>query len=155
MLSTDSHSLWRGPRPSAVGPSPRRWADQQRVHAFSGLTLLEMLVSMALLAGGLVSISYAFSTAMQASHRAECYAEAMLLAQQKLAALEAARHITYGTDTGDFDAPFDSYAWVVTLSRTDDPGIAEAAIVIEWKTGRGPMQYQLNAVVPVPSGIEG
>lgn len=95
-----------------------------------GFTLLEVLVSLGILAVSITTILQLFGTAMVTSARAEAVTVATMLARQKMAeqviklekdALEGKFPGNDEESGGDFDSPYDKYKWHVNIRRVEIP----------------------------------
>lgn len=95
-----------------------------------GFTLLEVLVSLGILAVSITTILQLFGTAMVTSARAEAVTVATMLARQKMAeqmiklekdALEGKFPGNDEESGGDFDSPYDKYKWHVKIRRVEIP----------------------------------
>ncbi len=96
----------------------------------AGFTLLEVLVSLGILAVSITAILQLFGTSMVTSARAEAVTVATMLARQKMAeqmiklekdALEGKFPGTDEETGGDFDSPYDKYKWHVNIRKVEIP----------------------------------
>ena len=88
-----------------------------------GFLLVEALLAMVVIATGLVFISRALSTSLQAVTRLERTERLLRLAESTLRAREiAAQHLgVSGTSSGVFEPPDDGYRWALALQPTVAP----------------------------------
>lgn len=110
-----------------------------------GMTLLEVLVAMTILAIGITSVFNAITSCLRSSDAATGYSRAALLAQQ--AASEFARHDTL--EAGNFDGTFDdaalsAYTWHATVDSATAEGCYPVHIIVQWQN-RG--TYTLDTVL--------
>lgn len=96
----------------------------------AGFTLLEVLVSLGILAISITTILQLFGTSVVTSARAEAVTIATMLARQKMAeqmlklekdALEGKFPGTDEENGGDFDAPYDRYKWQAKIRKVEIP----------------------------------
>jgi type II secretion system protein I len=83
----------------------------------SGFTLLEVMVAMAIMAIVLVSVYRMQSQTLTMNTAARFYTQAPMLAQSKLAQLEAASAGTIVGDSGDFGDKFPGYSWSISTDE--------------------------------------
>ena len=95
--------------------------------AVSGFTLLEVMVSMAIMAIVLVSVYRMHSQTLTMNAAARFYTQAPLLAQSKLAQLETASSETIAGDSGDFGDEFPGYTWSVSSEEVSSETLGEIA----------------------------
>jgi prepilin-type N-terminal cleavage/methylation domain-containing protein len=80
-----------------------------------GFTLLEIMVTVAIMAIVLVSIFDLHSQTISMNIDAKFYATAPFLAQQKLTELEMAQFEEPSNNAGDFDETYPGFAWQVNV----------------------------------------
>lgn len=80
-----------------------------------GFTLLEVMVSMAIIAIALTAVLGSQSQSVSFATEAKFTTTAALLAQGKMAELEAMNPEDLASDSGDFGEDFPDYSWEVTL----------------------------------------
>jgi len=90
-----------------------------RVFDFRGFTLLEVMIAMAILATTLVVVFQSQSQSVSMTSRARFETTASLLAQSKMAEMEAAKPEDVISDSGDFDEDFPDYSWQVDVTETE------------------------------------
>jgi type II secretion system protein I len=97
-----------------------------------GLTLLEVLVAMTVLAIGIVSVLGAVSACLRASDGAAAYSRAALLAQQ--VAGDISRNTTLEPDAlqGTFDSAATGFSWAAIISDADEQGLYPVKITVAW-----------------------
>ncbi|CAB1068122.1 hypothetical protein D1AOALGA4SA_240 [Olavius algarvensis Delta 1 endosymbiont] len=96
-------------------------------HPASGFTLLEVLIAMAIMAVVLVSVYRLHSQTLTMTTTNRFYTQAPLLAQSKMAQLEAASSDLVSGDSGDFGDNFPGYAWSVSTEDVSSEALGEAA----------------------------
>ncbi len=99
-----------------------------------GFTLLEIMVALAILAVGMLSLIGAQGNALRASGRAENIQTATLLARQKMTEkmIEIQKEMGKGSfpddsknDQGTFDPPWDRYRWEFAVRKVEIPVVGE------------------------------
>ena len=93
----------------------------------SGFTLLEVMVAMAIMAIVLVSVYRMQSQTLTMNTAARFYTQAPMLAQSKLAQLEAASAGTIVGDSGDFGDKFPGYSWSISTDEVSSETLGEFA----------------------------
>ena len=93
----------------------------------AGFTLLEVLIAMAIMAIVLVSVyrMHTQTLAMTAANR--FYTQAPMLAQSKMAQVEALSADIVSGDSGDFGDKFPGYSWVVSSEDVSSDSLGEFA----------------------------
>jgi len=93
----------------------------------SGFTLLEVLIAMAIMAIVLVSVYRLHSQTLSMATANRFYTQAPMLAQSKMAQLEAASAEMVSGDSGDFGEKFPGYSWSVTTEDVSTEALGEVA----------------------------
>jgi Tfp pilus assembly protein PilV len=101
-----------------------------------------MVVALAILAIGIVSVLHAFSSSLTATRQAEDYTTAAILADQVASNLDSQSSITAGQLTGAFDDE-PKYSWEADVEDADANGLMRTTITIAWSAGNNPRQYIL------------
>ena len=96
-------------------------------HRDTGFTLLEVLIAMAIMAIVLVSVYRLHSQTLTMTTANRFYTQAPLLAQSKMAQLQAASSDLGSGDSGDFGDKFPGYAWSVSTEDVSSEALGEAA----------------------------
>ena len=84
-----------------------------------GFTLLEVMIAMSILAITLVVVFQSQSQSISMAGRARFETTASLLAQSKMAEIEAANPENVVSDSGDFGDDFPGYSWQVDVTETE------------------------------------
>jgi general secretion pathway protein I len=103
-----------GPRPAARYQRPE-----------SGFTLLEVMVSVAILSIVLVGLYRLHSQSLTLSTRSRFNTQAPMLAQSKLNEMEADSESEFSNDFGDFGDNFPGYAWKVEVEEIGIEALGE------------------------------
>lgn len=93
----------------------------------AGFTLLEVMVAMAIMAIVLVSVYRMHSQTLSMSAASRFYTQAPMLAQSKLAQLEASSSEIISGDSGDFGEKFPGYTWNVSVEDVNIEALGEAS----------------------------
>ena len=93
----------------------------------SGFTLLEVMVAMAIMAIVLVSVYRMHSQTLTMNTAARFYTQAPMLAQGKLAQLEADSSGIISGDSGDFGDKFPGYTWNISTDEVVSEALGEIA----------------------------
>ena len=127
----------------------------------SGLTLIEVLISVILLAGGAVLVMQSFATGWEAMARADDRSAAVLFAMSKLADLELASqqgHEVTQRPSGTFRVGVRPFAWSVDVQPIER-GEEEQRLLtlsVTWPRGRSTDEAQFTMLLPAqPQQKEG
>ncbi|MHB9110262.1 MAG: type IV pilus modification PilV family protein [Armatimonadota bacterium] len=101
-----------------------------------GLTLLEVIVAMALLAVGIAGALGAISACVRSSGAADDYSRGALFAQQVASELERSETLNPGTLDGTFDDATAGFTWTAEIGTADDQGLYPVMITVLWGEGR-------------------
>jgi len=130
--------------------STRYTGNPVRLHR--GLTLLEVIVAMALLAIGIAGALGAISACVRSSSAADDYSRGALFAQQVASELERSETLDPGTLDGTFDDATTGYTWTAEIGAADDQGFNPVKITVLWQQGR--RHFEMNTMLrplPLPS----
>jgi general secretion pathway protein I len=92
-----------------------------------GFTLLEIMVSLAIVGGLLVTLIYSLNYHLSIASRHEFITTATLLARGKMAEVEKGQ----STADGTFPEPFSSYHYTVATKDSPYPGIAQVDVTVD------------------------
>lgn len=106
-----------------------------RPRAHRGLTLLEVIVAMTVLAIGIAGVLGAISACLRTSTAAAEYSRGALLAQQVAAELDRNESLEAGDLSGTFDDAVAGYSWTAEVDSADDNGLYPVKIRVEWRNG--------------------
>jgi prepilin-type N-terminal cleavage/methylation domain-containing protein len=110
-----------------------------------GLTLLEVIAAMTVLAVGIVAVLGAISACLRSSAAAAGYSRGVALAQQVAAEFERNAALEAGEFTGTFDDIATGYTWTAEVSSADANGLYPLHITVEWQAGT--RQYELSTLL--------
>jgi general secretion pathway protein I len=91
----------------------------------NGFTLLEVMVSVAILAIVMVSVYKMHSQSLAMSAEARFYTQAPMLAQSKLAELALSSEDEFAGDSGNFAENFPGYSWRVSVDDVVSEALGE------------------------------
>ena len=92
-----------------------------------GFTLLEVMIALAVMSIVLVSVYRMHSQSLTMNTAARFYTVAPLLAQNKMAELEALSSDGFPDDSGDFGDQYPGYSWRTSISEVSSEVLGEAA----------------------------
>jgi len=102
----------------------------------TGFTLVEMVVATILLAVGGVAAMMAISASIRTVGDAESYSRAAMLAEMRLAELEAQPEtVSSGEQQGDFGEEYPGYTWTQTVEPTDLSDVVRVTVTVKWPMG--------------------
>jgi general secretion pathway protein I len=123
-----------------------------------GFTFLEVMVAVALLAIALTAVLGSQSQSVSLASEARFYTTAALLAQGKMAEIEAKDLGTLSSDSGDFGEDFPGYTWEVTVGNVylDYPEnvsnhLRQVTLTLSWEESEH-YQYSLKTYRFSPKG---
>jgi len=93
----------------------------------AGFTLLEVLIAMAIMAIVLISVFRLHSQTLSMTTANRFYTQAPLLAQSKMAQLEATSSESNSGGSGDFGEKFPGYSWSVSTEPVSVEALGETA----------------------------
>jgi len=96
-----------------------------------GFSMIEVVVSIALLGVGIAACVACIGSASSASGHAEELTAVQLLAREKLSELEI-RGAREGEEKGDFGAARPGYAWQTVVAPADVPGLSRVRLRLLW-----------------------
>ncbi|UCD90533.1 MAG: prepilin-type N-terminal cleavage/methylation domain-containing protein [Desulfobacterales bacterium] len=99
-----------------------------RSNARAGFTLLEIMVSLAIISLVLVSIYRMHAQTISMNYDTRFYATAPFLAQLKLTELENETIENWVDDAGDFGDEYPGYRWVLKIQDVESEPLGELAI---------------------------
>lgn len=110
-----------------------------------GFTLLEVLVSLAILSITLLLAYRVLSGAIAAEDRSERWTVASCLGESLVREATAAWPET-GESSGKFAAPMDAYSWKRSIAPAAHPDAREVHVVVTWSSGGREEQVALAGV---------
>jgi general secretion pathway protein I len=110
---------------------PNRRAQTGSLNEASGFTLLEVMVALAVMSIVLVSVYRMHSQSLTMNTAARFYTQAPLLAQSKMAELEALSASGFPENSGDFGEQFPGYSWKASVADVNSEILGQAAEDLE------------------------
>jgi general secretion pathway protein I len=108
-------------------PVLRTDSESRIQHPASGFTLLEVLIALAIMGLVLAAVYRMHSQTLSMTAANQFYTLAPMLAQDKMASLEAASADIISGDAGDFGEKFPGYSWNVTTEDVSSEALGEVA----------------------------
>jgi len=100
-----------------------------------GFTLLEVLISLLIIAIVLITCLRAQNQSIRLYHLSRDMTIATILARQKMGEIELAGFPELGEDEGDFEDKFPGFSWQRSVSVTPFEEARRVALSIMWKEG--------------------
>jgi type II secretion system protein I len=110
-----------------------------------GFTLLEVLVSLAVLSITLLLAYEVLSSAISAEDRSERWTVASYLGEA-LVRESTAKWPETGETSGKFEAPMDAYSWKRSIRTAMHPDAREVHVTVTWSAGGREEQVNLAGV---------
>lgn len=119
----------------------------------SGYTLLELMVASAILAVGLTVVMRSFTAGIGSLRVSEQRSVATILAQQRLAEIQALTTLEDKTDSGSVEPPWDAYRWQSEIRTMEEyPDLKQVRVVVAWRTSEEQMDdVTLTTIMRPPS----
>ncbi len=112
--------------PDAGGTETRyQKPDTRNQEPACGFTLLEVMVSVAIMSIVLVGVYKLYSQSLAMNTETRFYTQAPMLAQSKLAEMETAAEGEFADDSGDFGDKFPGYSWRIATDDVDIETLGE------------------------------
>ena len=96
-----------------------------------GFTLLEVMLAMSILAIALVAVFQSQSQSISMMARSRFDTAAPLLAQAKMAEIEATASGEVTSDSGDFGDRYPGYSWSFEILGTEIPGVEKVEVAVK------------------------
>jgi len=110
-----------------------------------GFLLYDVLLALAILSIGLVTVLRSFSTSLQAVRTSRDYFKATLLLEDKLWEMERENSLPPGISRSSF--PSSKFSWKVETSaieEEEDMSLSAVKVTISWKEGKGEKDIELT-----------
>ncbi len=99
--------------------------DKHNTDKITGFTLLEVLVAMSIIAISLTAIYHLQTQTIAMAGATRFYTIAPMLAQQKLAEIEASSEAAEVEEDGEFSEDFAGYAWKMSMEDVESESLEE------------------------------
>jgi len=113
-----------------------------------GFTLLEAIVSVAIMAIGLVAVIEAYGAAMRLSLQDEYLSTGTFLARGKMEEVLKETAIAPGEDDGDFGEEFPDYSWTVEIADSEIEGLEIVTVTVTWNVAGVEDELVLTSAAP-------
>jgi len=123
LATRNPHLVTRNPQPATR--NTQHASSTQ--HPVRGFTLLEVLIAMSIMAIVMVSVYRLHSQTLSMTTANRFYTQAPLLAQSKMAQLEATASQVVSGESGDFGDNFPGYGWSISTEDVSSEILGEAA----------------------------
>jgi general secretion pathway protein I len=129
------------------------WKTARSGRNRSGYTLLELMVASAILAVGLTVVMRSFTAGIESLRVSEQRSVATILAQQRLAEIQALTTLEDKTDSGSVEPPWDKFRWQSEIRTMEQyPDLKQVRVVVAWRTAAEQMDdVTLTTVLRPPS----
>ncbi|MFA5336452.1 MAG: type II secretion system protein [Candidatus Omnitrophota bacterium] len=104
----------------------------------SGFTLIEIVISLSILAIGLVGILSLFPIGFDSARRSVSATQATILAHEHLEELRNNGYPALGSTSGTFTDP--AYSWTQTVTTTTVTGLRQVICTVTWAQGNRTFQ---------------
>ena len=126
-VSSIQYPVSGNPHPATRNAQTASRIQQPESSIQRGFTLLEVLIAMAIMAIVLISVYRLHSQTLSMAAATRFYTQAPLLAQSKMAQLEAMSSNAVSGDSGDFGEKFPGYGWSVSTEDVSSEALGDAA----------------------------
>lgn len=111
-------------------------------HKYSGFTLLEVMISLAIIGGLLVTLIYTLNYHLGIAERQVIITTATALAKEKLYEMEQKP----SSDKGNFTEPFSAFSYETSTTDSQFPGMSEISVTVR----NGKEEITLSELVRKP-----
>jgi len=120
-----------------------------RIGNKKGLTLIEVLLAVSILAIGIVGVLRAYATSVVTLEVGQYNIDAVGLLKQKMADIEQVvveeGEIPQGSEQGTFESPAEDFLWAWKVDPTETEGLNELTVVVSHKYN--PRTFSLKTYV--------
>lgn len=119
----------------------------------AGFILMEVLVSVAILAAGVTVLLESIISSLDANRLTQEYSRAIFLAETKLWEMERKYAWQIGQETGEssdhFAPPFQDYSWRTEVESEDSAVEYRIKVTVLWMHRGREMDYSIELLVPM------
>lgn len=108
-----------------------------------GFTLLEVMLAVAILAIALVTVFYSQSQSVSMANKSRFATTAALLAQSRIAEIEAMASEDVSFGSGDFGDDFPDYSWQVDVAETQIEYLEKVEVTVINRKMKSDNSYRL------------
>lgn len=112
-----------------------------------GFTLIEVLVALVVVTAGLTIIAQGFLSGGRASVISQNRSLAAMLAESKMAEVEAGIISTTTTASGTFEPERPDFSWTVESESTTTTGLSKITLTITWKERQDDVTFVLTRLM--------
>jgi type II secretion system protein I len=98
-----------------------------------GFMLLELIVSLAILSAGLLSVARSFIPSLRAGNSSRQYTLACTLAEEKLSELEQSADLSEGEMQGGFEETYSEFSWKSEVKASSNENLNHVMVTILWE----------------------
>ena len=117
-----------------------------------GFTLIEVLVTLLLLALVLPVVMSGVSLSLRAADDSRFKSQASLLARAKLSELQAANQWNLQKLSGDFGTSYPQYRWTAQLSNFDGSTLQQLDVAVIWRQQGREQNVTLSTIITNTTG---
>ena len=119
----------------------------------SGFVLMEVLVSVAILAVGITLLLQSIVSSLDANRMTQEYTRAIFLAESKMWEFESEyafeEDVATGTSYGYFDPPFQAFEWKSDIEEDEETVEYTIKVSVVWQHRGKDLEYSLETLVPM------
>ena len=108
-----------------------------------GFSLIECLLAITVLGLSVAGVSQAISVSLNGIKDSERLVQATLLASSKVEILRADTFLYPGEESGNFEEPFEDYAYRETIEESEVEGLHDVTVTVIWEP-TGHQLYELR-----------
>ncbi len=113
-----------------------------RLSMNNGFTLIEVLVALAILTSGIITIFYAFSTSIRMAGYINSYTQANICLQRQITRIRNEKKIIVGQQEGSIEGT--KFYWNSEITPTEEASLKELSVRIHWKENK--QTHQIDAI---------
>ncbi len=117
------------PRRASPAGNPQRLRKRLPLARCGGFTLLEVMIAMAILAIALVAVYQSQSQSISMASDSRFLTTASLLAQSRMAEIDAADPRQVASGNGDFGEEFPDYSWQVEVGDVEEIALLKKIVL--------------------------
>ncbi|MFH1625329.1 MAG: type II secretion system minor pseudopilin GspI [Pseudomonadota bacterium] len=115
--------------------------------ADGGFTLLEVMVTLAIVGIALVAILRSLAMSVDVSNESRNLSVATLLAKWKMAEIESQVFPDVGEGGGEFGDEYPGFRWETTTTETEVKELRKVAVTVLWQEGKYEKKLQLATLI--------
>ncbi len=124
-----------------LGLVVRRWSGNRE-----GFSLVEMMAALMIFSVGVVAMIEVFAVCVRSTGTARDYSRAVFLAQALVEEALAEDALSEGEETGEFDQELSDGTWERLITATDDEGLYEVYVTVEWQDRGRQRTFELTTL---------